>query len=332
MNRKDDGTGAFFGWVKRQGRRLRKWISGVKIWQWALAIAILELTACIWVLPPLGRWLWGIEGGFWDGLERFGGITGLITLGISFLSFINTKRILDYRTSDYQTQEGEQSNEAFDLFVRVSERATDTASMDDFLKHCRECCPLEGRSWPKVSQDGREFHLARLFEDNNKKGFQSSFHQELFATFGGDADLVKQRFMELLQPVVIRYGSAAIREHRTAAVYFLPKGADPDAEQQVAGERIVEIHFPMDLPTRDAPRRQAFLAYFAAVMQLLFRYLHDARLCYQGPAMLPSILGSITDNEHTLEGYQYDRVNRCYYRVGSSDHKALIASFLDSIR
>ena len=332
MNRKDDGTGAFSGWVKRQGNRLRKWISGVKIWQWALAIAILELTACIWVLPPLGRWLWGIEGGFWDGLERFGGITGLITLGISFLSFINTKRILDYRTSDYQTQEGEQSNEAFDLFVRVSEKATDTASMEDFLAHCQSCCPDENRTWPRAWRDGREIHLARLFEDNNEKGFQSSFHQELFETFGGDADRARQRFMELLRPVVIRYGSAAIREHRTAAVYFLPEAASPGAERQVAGERIVEIHFPMDLPTQDGPRRQAFLAYFAAVMQLLFKYFHNARLCYLGPTTLPSIIGSIADNEHVLETYQYDPKHKCYYRVGSGDHKALIASFLDSIR
>lgn len=327
-------AGGLGPWFRCRWKGLRRWLSGVKAWQWLVlaAVAVGIVLLCVWFLPWLGLWKGLDNSGLWNGLDRFGGITGLVTVVFAVLGFWNTKRILNYRTSDYRTLEEEQSNEAFDLFVRVSERATDTASMEDFLKHCQECCREESRTWPRAWRDGRELHLAQLFEDNNEKGFQSSFHQELFETFGGDGARAKQRFMELLQPVIIRYGSAAIREHRTAAVYFLPDASTPGTERQVAGERIVEIHFPMDLPTQDSERRQAFLAYFAAVMQLLFKYFHNTRLCYLGPTMLPCVIGSITDNEHVLEGYQYDRTNRRYYRVGSSDHKALIACFLDGLR
>lgn len=320
-------------WLRRKRQDVQKWCSGIKAWQWILLvlIAVLCIWGCIWGLPLLGRLSLGDSSGFWDGLDRFGGVTGLITVVFAVLGFWNTKRILDYRTSDYRALEEDNSNEAFDLFVRVSSKVTSTASMDDFLRHCQSCCPLKNRSWPRAWQDGKEIHLARLFQDNNEKGFQSSFHRELFERFGGDGERVKQRFMELLRPVVIHYGEAAIREQRTAAVYFLPEAPEA-AEQQVMGERIMEVHFPMDLPSDDPERRQAFLAYFAAVMQLLFQYFHNTRLCYLGPTMLPGIMGSIADNEHVLENYQYDSKTNCYYRVGSSDHKTLIASFLDTIR
>ncbi len=333
MNKREDNQG-FGAWMRKNWHDLREWISGIKLWQWVIlgtVIAVL-IALCVRILPWLGSWEQGDQSGFWDGLERFGNLTGLITVVFAILGFLNTKRILDYRTSDYRTVEEEQSNEAFDLFVRVSAKATDTASMEDFLRHCNDCCPEKSRVWPRAWRDGQEIHLASLFKDNNARGFQSSFHQELFETFGGDGERAKQRFVELLRPVVIRYGSEAILGRGTPAVYFLEGVSDPGAERLVAGERIVEIYFPMDLPARDSERRRAFLAYFAAVMQLLFKYFHNARLCYQGPTTLPCIIGSITDNAHVLESYQYDLRSKSYYLVGSSDHKALIAGFLDAIR
>lgn len=319
----------FFGGVKDRWKRLCRWASRVKIWQWALAIAALELAACIWVLPPLGRWLWGIEGGFWDGLERFGGITGLITLGISFLGFVNTKHILDYRTSDYQVPEEEQSSGAFDLFVRVKARSTDAAYMDGFVDHCLECCRQEDRSAPVLTRDGQKLHLARLLEDNNEQGFQSRFHQELFSTFGGDAGRVKACFSDLLEPVVIHYGLSAIQGQGNPVVYFDKPG--PEGQDRVAGERMVEVYFPMDLPRNDHRKRQAFLAYFTAVMQQLFKYFHNVRLCYYGPAMLMCTVGSIADNNHILETYQFDGRGG-YYLAGRGDQDSLIDSFLNSIR
>ena len=84
-------------------------------------------------------------------------------------------------------------------------------------------------------------------------------------------------------------------------VYFDKPG--PEGQDQVAGERMVEVYFPMDLPRNDRRKRQAFLAYFTAVMQMLFKYFHHARMCYQGPTVLPSILdGSTVKGKGRPEG------------------------------
>lgn len=314
-------------------QRLRKWLADVKPWQWlVLALVLVGIVLlCVWFLPWLGRWQ-GLDGsGLWDGLERFGGIVGLVTVVFAILSFWNTRRILEYRSGSYYDVKKEQSDEAFDVFVRVKASARDSANMEAFLNHCVDCCPENMRSWPRAQQNGREIHLAQLFADNNEKKFESTFHRELFETFGSDGLQVKQRFEQMkLEPVQIYYGFVAIRENKEKSVYFKPKR--DWTQQRVAGERIVKINFPMDLPADDEAKRQAFVAYFVAVMQLLFKYFHNIRLCYQGPTLLPCILGYITDNVHVMEGYQYDATNNCYYRVGSSDPKILIDEFLDTVQ